>query len=352
VALVEREKLGGTCLNRGLHPTKTMIASAAVAQQVRRAHEFGVRIPGPPTVDLAAVVDRKDGIVDTLRAGAHRTVERASDLDFYPTQGRFVGSRQFRVDGTDIDTERIFLVVGTRTAIPPIDGLDTVPYLTSRTLLDLRELPQHLVVIGGGYVGCEFAQMFRRFGSRVSVVQRAPRLLLAEDPEISAPVHCGRIGPCSRSGSPLRSPPQAGAGRSFPFRSTSTRSGAPSRSTTSLALSTASESGPSSKPAALSAGSPSDRPVCATATPSRSATPSPSRSSQRVPNVTTWLADIAAALDANPAQARSSTPWPSSTARRTCAGSTPPNAAPTCGRNGSPKWSGSLTRESKQRPKR
>ncbi len=185
---MERQKLGGTCLNRGCIPTKTMIASAAVAQQVRRAADFGVRIQGPPTVDLAAVVDRKDDIVDTIRAGAYRTVEKASDLDFYQARGRFVGPRRFRVDGTDIAADRIFLVAGTRTAIPPIDGLDTVPYLTSRTLLDLRELPEHLVVIGGGYVGCEFAQMFARFGSRVTVVQRAERLLPAEDPEISAAV--------------------------------------------------------------------------------------------------------------------------------------------------------------------
>lgn len=188
VAFVEREKLGGTCLNRGCIPTKTMIASAAVAQQVRHAAAFGVRVPGPVTVDLAAVVDRKDGIVDTIRAGAYRTVEKAGDLDFYQTQGRFVGPRRFRVDGTDIEADRIFLVAGTRTAVPPIDGLDTVPYLTSRTLLDLRELPEHLVVIGGGYVGCEFAQMFARFGSRVTVVQRGARLLPAEDPEISAAV--------------------------------------------------------------------------------------------------------------------------------------------------------------------
>ncbi len=135
VAFVEREKLGGTCLNRGCIPTKTMIASAA--------------------------------------------------------EGRFVGGRRFAVDSVELEADRIFLVTGMRTTIPDIAGLDRVPYLTSRTLLDLRKLPEHLVVVGGGYIGCEFAQMFRRFGSRVTVVQLAARLLPAEDPDISAAVADG-----------------------------------------------------------------------------------------------------------------------------------------------------------------
>ena len=190
VAFVERETLGGTCLNRGCIPTKTMIASATVAHQVRRAGEFGVRV-GTPEVDLGAVVDRKDQIVESIRSGAYRTVEGADNVTFYQAQGEFVGPRRLRVGDTELEADRIFLVVGTRTAIPPIDGLQTVPYLTSRTMLDVREIPDHLVVIGGGYVGCEFAQMFRRFGSRVTVVQRAARLLSAEDPEISAAVATG-----------------------------------------------------------------------------------------------------------------------------------------------------------------
>ncbi|GAA3093567.1 dihydrolipoamide dehydrogenase [Kribbella aluminosa] len=190
VAFVEKEKLGGTCLNRGCIPTKTMIASAAVAAQIRRAGEFGVRV-GDPEVDLAAVVDRKDKIVDTIRTGSYRTVERAATVDLYQAEGHFTGRRRLRVDGSDLQADRIVVATGLRTAIPAIDGLDTIPYLTSRTLLDLRELPEHLIVVGGGYIGCEFAQMFRRFGARVTIIQRADRLLPAEDPDISAAVTDG-----------------------------------------------------------------------------------------------------------------------------------------------------------------
>jgi pyruvate/2-oxoglutarate dehydrogenase complex dihydrolipoamide dehydrogenase (E3) component len=192
-AFVEKETLGGTCLNRGCIPTKTMIASATVAHQVRRAAEFGVHV-GTPRVDLAEVVDRKDAIVSDIRSGSYRAVDKAEAMDFFHAEGRFVGPRRLEVradgdgDGTVIEADRIFLVTGTRTAVPEVEGLDRVPYLTSRTLLDLRELPEHLVVIGGGYIGSEFAQMFRRFGSRVTVVQRADRLVPGEDTEISAAV--------------------------------------------------------------------------------------------------------------------------------------------------------------------
>ncbi|ANE78252.1 mercuric reductase [Mycobacteroides abscessus] len=191
VAFVEKELLGGTCLNRGCIPTKTMIASAAVAHQARRAAEFGVRVGGPVTVDLAAVVERKNTLVDSIRAGSYRAVEKSADLDFYHAAGQFTGNRRLTVDGTTLTADRIILATGTRTTLPAIDGLDAVPYYTSRTLLDLTELPAHLLVVGGGYVGCEFAQMFRRFGAEVTIVQRADRLLPGEDPDISAAVADG-----------------------------------------------------------------------------------------------------------------------------------------------------------------
>jgi dihydrolipoamide dehydrogenase len=188
VALVERELLGGTCLNRGCIPTKTMIASAKVAHQVRRAAEFGVET-SEPTVDLDAVVDRKDRIVEATRSGSYRAVERSGGVDLIEGEGRFVGGRRFRVGDIEIQAERIFLNAGTRDAIPPIGGLEGVPYLTSRSMLELRELPEHLIVVGGGFIGSEFAQMFARFGSRVTIVQRGERLLAGEEPELSEVVH-------------------------------------------------------------------------------------------------------------------------------------------------------------------
>lgn len=183
-AFVERELLGGTCLNRGCIPTKTMIASAQRAHDVRRAVDLGVQ-GGQPTVDLANVVDRKDGVVDSIRSGSYRAVGKSGDLDLIEQHGRFVAGRRLQVGDRTIEADRIFLNTGTRDAIADIDGLDQVDYLTSRTILDLRQLPEHLVVVGGGFIGCEFAQMFARFGAKVTVVQRADRLLPAEDPDIS-----------------------------------------------------------------------------------------------------------------------------------------------------------------------
>lgn len=194
VAFVEKETLGGTCLNRGCIPTKTMIASAEVAHQARRAADFGVFVPGPVTVDLSEVVARKNRIVGTIRTGSYRTVENLDRIDFYPARGVFTGPRRLTVGDTSITADKIFLATGTRTTIPTIiTGLDRIPFYTSRTLLDATELPARLLVVGGGYVGCEFAQMFARFGSDVTVIQRADRLLPNEDPDISAAVTAGLI---------------------------------------------------------------------------------------------------------------------------------------------------------------
>ncbi len=190
VALIEKELLGGTCLNRGCIPTKTMIASAAVAHSARTADRFGVQV-SPPTVDLGAVVDRKDGVVESIRKGSYRAVEKRGGLEFFEGTATFTGDHTLNVNGTTIVADKIFLNTGTRDATGGIDRLDTVPYLTSRTILDLRELPEHLIVVGGGFIGCEFAQMFRRFGSEVTVVQRDDRLLPSEDPDISAAVAQG-----------------------------------------------------------------------------------------------------------------------------------------------------------------
>ncbi len=181
-ALVESELLGGTCLNRGCIPTKTMIATAELAHRARRAPEFGITLGPDVSVDVSAVVERKDGIVDAIRSGSYRSVDRADDLDLIEGHGVFVGPRRLRVGDAELEAGRIFLNTGTRDAQSAIEGLDRVPYLTSRSMLELRELPGHLVVVGGGFIGCEFAQMFRRFGAQVTVIQRADRLIRSTAP--------------------------------------------------------------------------------------------------------------------------------------------------------------------------
>jgi dihydrolipoamide dehydrogenase len=186
-AFVERELLGGTCLNRGCIPTKTMIASARLAHQAGRAGGFGVHT-GAPRVELGEVVDRKDAVVEAIRSGSYTAVGRSSALELFEGHGRFTGTHRLEVGDTTLEAGRIFLNTGTRDTLPPVDGLDQVDHLTSRSILELRRLPAHLVVVGGGFVGCEFAQMFARFGARVTLVQRASRLLPGEDPDVSTAV--------------------------------------------------------------------------------------------------------------------------------------------------------------------
>jgi pyruvate/2-oxoglutarate dehydrogenase complex dihydrolipoamide dehydrogenase (E3) component len=158
-----------------------------MAHDVRRAGDLGVRTSAP-TVDLAAVVARKDGLVESIRSGSYRAAGERGDLDLIEGHDRLAASRRLQVDGRIIEADRIFLNTGTHDTIPDIEGIDRVAFHTSRTILDLRQLPEHLIVVGGGFVGCEFAQMFSRFGAHVTVVQRADRLLPAEEPDISAVV--------------------------------------------------------------------------------------------------------------------------------------------------------------------
>lgn len=184
VALVERERLGGTCLTRGCIPTKAMIRSGEVAHLARRGDEFGVRIDGGVRVDLARVVARKDEIVDRVVKVNEDEVDETETLDLYRTTARFVDPHTLEMaDGTRIRGDLFILAHGARTHVPGWPGLADVPYLTSRSLLDLTELPEHLLVVGGGYIGLECAQMMARFGARVTVVQRSV-VLKEEDQEI------------------------------------------------------------------------------------------------------------------------------------------------------------------------
>lgn len=185
VALVEREHLGGTCINTGCTPTKTMIASAQVAHYVRHASRWGVDA-GEVRVDLPAVIRRKRALVEQFRAGQLRKVDERPNVRLVRGAGRFLAPGQVQVGEEVLETSRVFINTGTRAAVPPIAGLEESGYFTHASLLELEELPDHLLVLGGGYIGLEFSQMFRRYGSAVTVVHRSGQLLSREDPEIAA----------------------------------------------------------------------------------------------------------------------------------------------------------------------
>ena len=183
VLIAERGDFGGTCVNTGCTPTKTMMASARAAHVARTAARLGVRT-GPVEVDFAAVVQRKDEIVRRWSEGVGRRLQ-AERLTVARGHARFVGERKVEVSGEVHDAQTIVINVGARPVVPPIDGLATVPFLDNASVMQLRALPAHLLVLGGGYIGCEFGQMFRRFGARVTILDHHPHLLSREDPEIS-----------------------------------------------------------------------------------------------------------------------------------------------------------------------
>lgn len=188
VAVLERGRVGGTCVNTGCIPTKTLIASAKVAAMARRAAEFGVRLDGPVRVDMRRVKERMREVSGASRQAVTRGLEQAENLSLVRGHGRLVGPREVEVDGRRLRAERVFLNVGARAARPAIEGLDGVPWLSNTGLLALDELPAHLVIVGGSYIGLEFAQMYRRFGSEVTVLQRGPRLVPREDEDVSEAV--------------------------------------------------------------------------------------------------------------------------------------------------------------------
>ena len=186
-ALIEREHVGGTCINEGCTPTKTMVASARVAYLARRAADYGVAT-GPIRVDMGRVRERKRAIVNSFRNGSQRRLESTEGLDLICAEARFTGPRQVAVDGRVLESELVFINTGGRPAAPDVEGLDRVPSLDSTSIMELDQVPDHLIVLGGGYIGLEFGQMFRRFGSRVTVVQRGPQLLPQEDEDVAEAV--------------------------------------------------------------------------------------------------------------------------------------------------------------------
>jgi len=188
VAIVERHLFGGTCVNTGCTPTKTLVASAEVIHQARRASEYGIQIEGRIAADMRAVKARKDAIVGTSRTGLESWLREMKNCTVYKGHARFESPHQLRVGDDLISADKIFINVGGRAIVPDMPGIDGVPYLTNTSILDLEVLPRHLVIVGGSYIGLEFAQMFRRFGSEVTVIEKGPHLLWREDADI-----CGAI---------------------------------------------------------------------------------------------------------------------------------------------------------------
>lgn len=184
VTLVERGHVGGTCVNTGCTPTKTFIASAQAAHDARRAGDLGVET-GTVRVDLAAVVARKERIVQEWRSGVQKNIDETEGLELVRGHARFVGPRRIEVGDVRFEADTVIINVGATNVVPPIEGLDETPYLDNASVMELTRLPRRLVVLGGGYVGCEFAQAFRRFGAEVAVVEAAPHLLAREDADVS-----------------------------------------------------------------------------------------------------------------------------------------------------------------------
>ena len=184
VALIEKGQLGGSCINYGCTPTKTMISSARIAHYARVAPEFGIHT-GPVKVDMAEIVARKNEIVDSFRSGIEDQVENSPKLTLYRGHGRFTAPHEVEVNGEKLASDKIFINTGTRPRVLPIPGLDQVEVLTNRNIMDLKEVPAHLIALGGNYLGLEFGQMFRRLGSEVTVVELGDQIIPREDPEVS-----------------------------------------------------------------------------------------------------------------------------------------------------------------------
>jgi pyruvate/2-oxoglutarate dehydrogenase complex dihydrolipoamide dehydrogenase (E3) component len=191
VAVIERKFFGGTCINTGCTPTKTLVASAYAAHVARRAADYGVVIGGDGravSVDMKAVRARKDAIVGASRNAIERSLKTLKGCTVHEGHARFIGPKEVEVGDAVLKADKIFINVGGRALVPPIPGLDQVPYLTNSSMMDVDFLPPHLVVLGGSYVGLEFAQVYRRFGSEVTVIELAPHLIAREDEDVSRAV--------------------------------------------------------------------------------------------------------------------------------------------------------------------
>ena len=188
VAIIERKLFGGTCVNTGCIPTKTMVASAYAAHMTRRAADFGVAIDGSVRVDMRRVKARKDAVSGKSRVGVETWQKGIDNCTVYEGHARFESSREVSVGPDRITADRIFINVGGRATVPGMPGLEQVEYLTNSSMMDIDFLPRHLIIVGGGYVGLEFGQMFRRFGSEVTIIEMGPRLIQREDEDVSGAI--------------------------------------------------------------------------------------------------------------------------------------------------------------------
>jgi pyruvate/2-oxoglutarate dehydrogenase complex dihydrolipoamide dehydrogenase (E3) component len=184
-AIVERKRFGGTCVNNGCIPTKTLVASARAAHIARRGGEYGVRIDGSIAVDMKKVKERKDAVVHRSNDGVEKWLKSTENLAVYEGHARFEGAHRLRVGDELLEADKIFINVGGRASTPALRGLDQVSYLNNSTMMDVDFLPEHLIVVGGSYIGLEFGQMYRRFGSEVTIVEMGPRLIQREDEDVS-----------------------------------------------------------------------------------------------------------------------------------------------------------------------
>lgn len=185
-AIIERHRFGGTCVNNGCIPTKTLIASARAAQIARRAGDYGVVIDSPIRLDMRKVKARKDAIVQGSREGVTQWLRGAQNVEVIEGHARFADSHRVQVGDRTLTAPRIFINVGARASVPDMQGIRDVPFLTNNGMMDIDFVPEHLLVIGGSYIGLEFAQMYRRFGSKATVCEMGPRLIAREDEDVSA----------------------------------------------------------------------------------------------------------------------------------------------------------------------
>jgi pyruvate/2-oxoglutarate dehydrogenase complex dihydrolipoamide dehydrogenase (E3) component len=189
VAIIERKRFGGTCVNTGCIPTKTLVASARAAHVARHAGEYGVRIDSAIDIDMKKVKERKDDVVRRSNEGVEKWLKSTEKLTVYEGHARFEDVHRVRVGDELLEADKIFINVGGRASTPPLPGVDQVSHLNNSTMMDVDFLPEHLIVIGGSYIGLEFAQMYRRFGSEVTIVEMGPRLIQREDEDVSEAIN-------------------------------------------------------------------------------------------------------------------------------------------------------------------